>query len=461
MKRTILLTACLIASLLPAALWGASSDRAAIFQSNGPSGSTQAAPAGVPGAPQATKAPQWKSRAEYDAFEAIVKAASPQQKLSAANAFVAKYPTSDYKVQADVLKLQSYVQLQQVHQAMAAAKSILKDSFNGPFKITALHYLAYVFPYVYKPTDPDAASQLSTAKTEAQEGLQDLQQIQKPAGLSQEAFESQIKKFRSDFNRALGFAAIQQKDYSGAIPYLKASLEDNPGDGYAASFLGQAYLFMKPPDYNDALWYLARADSLAKKDNTPNLPGLEKLYSQWYEYRHGSNAGENTVVAEAGGSPTPPQGFNVAPPPRHAKTGNPNVDALYSIQDALSVGGNATQAAWSGYKGQPLAIVGFVESVKRGTDPGTYLVKADVLPNQRGQTDVYQLELITDQTGAQYLRVGDPIHFKGTISAYTLTPSFVLTISDAQIDPQSLQMASERAKAAAQQAKEHPTHGRR
>lgn len=448
MKRTTLFVACLFAGLLPATLFSTLLKTSRVDELPG---GVQAAPAGVPAAPQAAKAPQWKSRAEYDAFNAILKAASPQQKVSAADAFLEKYPTSDFKAQADMLKLQAYVQLNEANQAVAAAKDALKSSPSSVIKITALHYLAYVFPYIYKPNDPDAASQLSTAKNEAQEGLQELQQVQKPAGVSQEAFESQIKKFRSDFNRALGFAALQQKDYNGAITSLKAAAEDNPNDTYTFSFLGQAYLFMKPADYNDALWYLARADALAKKDNTPNLAGLEKLYSQWYEFRHGSNAGEDALVTQAEGSPTPPAGFNVAPPTTHAKTGNPSVDALYSIQDALGVGGNAAQTAWSGYKGQPLGIVGFVESVQKGTDPGSYLVRADVLPNQRGQAGAYQLELITNQSDAQYLQLGDPIHFKGNISAYTMTPNFVLTIADVQIDPQSLQMASERAKAKEQQ----------
>lgn len=455
MKRTTLLTACLLAVLSPPAMFGA---RTKASPANGLPGSVQAAPAGIPAAPQAARAPQWKSREEYDAFAAIQKAASPQQKISAADAFLAKYPTSDFKATADMIKLQAYVQLKEVNQAITAANSALAANPISVIKITALHYLAYVFPYVYKPNDANATSQLAEARSQAQEGLQELQQAQKPAGLSQDAFETQIKQFRSDFNRAIGFAALQQKDYNGAITSLKAAAEDNPDDSYTFSFLGQAYLFVKPPDYNSALWYLARADALAKKDSTPNLAGLEKLYSQWYEFRHGSNAGEDALVTQADGSPTPPAGFNVPPPPTHAPSGDPNVDALYSIQDALSVGGNAAETAWNGYKGQPLGIVGFVESVQKGTDAGTYLVRADVLPAQRGQAGVYQLALVTNQSDAQYLQLGDPIHFKGNISAYAMTPSFVLTIADVQIDPQSLQMAAERAKAAAQQ--QHSTRRR-
>lgn len=458
MKRTItLLSACLLFGLTPLTASSSPANRGAIPAPQTP----EAAPAGVP-AGQAAKQPQWKSREEYDAFQAILKASTPQEKITAANAFLQKYPNSDFKSQADYLKLQADVQLNEPSQAIAAAKEILKDNPTPPIKVTALHYLAYVFPYVYKPNAAGASSEVSEAASQAKEGLQLLQQLQKPANASQETFETQIKKYRADFNRALGFAALQQKDFQNATTYLKASIEDNPNDSYTFSFLGQAYLFQKPADYNSALWYLAHAISLAQKDNTPNLPALKKLYSQWYEFRHGSNAGEQDLITQAANSPNPPAGFNVAPPKKHAKTGNPNVDAIYQIQDALSVGGDAAQTAWNGYKGQPLGIVAFVESVSSGNSPGTYQIKADVLPEDRGKAGIYQVIVVTDQADAKYLQLNDPIRFQGTIDSYTMSPNFALTISNAKIDPQSLEAASSRAKAKAQQEQQkHPTHRRR
>jgi tetratricopeptide (TPR) repeat protein len=421
----------------------------------------QAAPQTAPADPQAKKGPQWKSRAEYDAFQAILKAGSPEAKVSAANAFLTKYPNSDFKSMATYVKFQSYLQLNNVSGAVKAAKEALQENPNQLVKVNTLHYLAFVFPYTFKPKDPDATTQLSQAQSEAKEGLQSIQQLQKPANVSETQFETEIKKFRGDFNRALGFIALEQKDPASAITYLKAAEQDNPKDSYTALFLGQAYLASKPPDYNNALWSLAHGVDLAKDQNSPSLAGLQKLYSQWYEYRHGSNAGEQKLIAQAESSGTPPAGFNVTTPPKHAKTGNPNVDAIYSIEDALSVGGDAAQASWSGYKGQPLGIVGYVDSVTPGTDRGTYDVKADVLPQDRGQSGTYQLELITDQADAKYLKLGDPIRFKGTISAYTLKPNFVLTCSNVEIDPATLRMASERAKAAAQkEAEKHKKRGR-
>jgi hypothetical protein len=456
MKRTVsLLSVVVLASLTAQGSSGRLREgMRQIANGLNPAVRAQAAPEAAPADPQAAKGPQWKSRGEYDAFMAIQKAGSPEAKITAANAFLTKFPSSDFMSQADMLKWQAYVQLKNAPGAVDAAKSALKHTPSDAIKITALNYLAYVLPYMYKPSDPDASTQLSQTQSEAKEGLQMLQQLQKPANLSQDQFETQIKRFRADFNRALGFAALEQKDFSSAITYLKAAEQDNPKDSYTLSFLGQAYLFSKPADYNDALWYLARGVNVAKAQNSPDLAGLQKMYAQWYEYRHGSNAGEQNLIAQAASSENPPQGFNVAPPPKHAKTGNAAVDAYYSIEDALSVGGDAAQSAWSGYKGQPLAILAYVEGVSSGPDPDSYDVKADVLPQDRGQDGIYQFDLVTNQPDAKYLKLGDPIHFKGTISAYTMKPDFVLTISDVEIDPATLRMASERAKAAALKAQE-------
>jgi hypothetical protein len=231
MKRSIsVLSVAVAASVIPGSAWAQRLTRPmAVPNALHSAVVSQAAPAGEPASPpQAAKGPQFKTREEYDAYEAILKAASPEAKISAANAFLAKYPKSDFKALADMLKVQSYVQLKNVHGAIAAAKSALNDNPNPGIKVTALHYLALVFPYIYKPRDPDGSAQLSQAQSQGQEGLQLLQQVQKPPNASQEAFEAQIKSFRADFNRVLGFVALEQKDSASAINYLKAAEQDNP-----------------------------------------------------------------------------------------------------------------------------------------------------------------------------------------------------------------------------------------
>ncbi len=401
---------------------------------------TQAAPAGQAAAGQ--KAPSWKTRDEYDAFQTMAKTADPKQQISLADAFLQKYSNSDFKDQAYLIKMFAYQKLGDSANAIAAAKQALQ---LNPNELPAINYLAFAFPFVYKANAPDKDAQLSQIQATAKQGLELLQKLAKPATVSQQVFDSQVKQVRANCNRALGFAALQQKDYANAITYLKAAAEDNPSDSYTASFLGQAYLYSNPPDFNNAIWYLARSAALAKASNSPNAAALQKFYSQVYVGRHGSDAGENDIVTQAATSPTPPSGFNISPPPKHAATGNALVDGFYAMQDALVVGGDQAQQAWDKLKSQPFAGGGFVDSAEKGTDPDTYVIHVDITPDSKAKEGVYDLDLVTNQADAKYLSKGDGVRFNGTISAYKVTPSFVITLSPATINADDLAQAKAKA----------------
>ncbi len=415
--------------------------------------------AGAPQAAATTKQPQWKSRAEYDAFEAFVKATDPQKRLPLIQAFLQKFPNSDFKVNAYVAEMQTYEQLNNSAKAIAAAKRVLA---LNPNELDALAYLSFAFPYTYKPSDPDAATQLSRGLAEAQHGLQVLQNFQKPKGVTEAQFEAYVKPKRAIFNTAIGFANLQKKDYADALPALQAAMQDRPNDPLTLSMLGQAYLNSNPPDYNDGIWYLARAAALAKKANSPNAADLEKIYSQDYEYRRGSNQGEKAVLAEAASSATPPSGFTIPTPPKHKPTGNKNLDAFYQLEDALIVGGDTARQNWKQLQGQPIGLVGTVDSVAPGPDPGTTLVNVNITPGAKASTGAYNIQLQDSaQPAAKLLQPGDPVQFQGTLSAYETSPHFYLVVAGAKINDAVLKMAEERAKANQEKEKARPPIRRR
>jgi tetratricopeptide (TPR) repeat protein len=412
---------------------------------------TAASPAPVPAAPQEKK-PQWKGgRAEYDAFQAFVKESSPQKRIPLIQAFIKKYPKSDFLASAYVAEMQTYAQLNQTSKAIASAKQALE---TDPDNLLPLYYLSFTFPYTFKASAPDAQTELSQGAQYARHGLEVLQSMQKPDGVSQEKFENEVKTDRAVFNISIGFAALQQKNYSQAIKALEAAAQDEPKNVLIYSFLGQAYYNESPREINKAIWHLARATALAQQSNSPNVDQLKKSFSQVYEARHGSNAGADQVLAQASSSATMPADFSVAPPPQHPSTGNPNLDAFYKIEDSIAVGGDTAQQNWSQLKGQPLGLVGHVDSVEKGTDPNTYLVRVDITPQSRSQEGTYDIVLQDSQANAKYLEPGDPLRFQGTIEAYSATPNFNLTLSDAKIDESVLKSAHEKALAAAQAAKE-------
>jgi hypothetical protein len=422
--------ACLMLSLvavLPAAALPAPIDAPA---------AGQAAGAQQSGAP---KGPQWKSRDEYDAFQAISKETDPHKKIALAQAFIQKYANSDYKGEAYALMIQSYAQTNDFAKLMQTAADAAKAAPDSLDVDTAV---SYFFPLLYKGDDPNKDADLAAADSYAKNGLALVEKLQKPANATEEQFNQSVKARRAIFNGAIGFVALQKKDYATAITALNSAKGDNPSDTYTFYRLGLAYLYSTPPDFDHAIWNLARATSLAKAAKAPDSAAIEKYFSQVYVSRHGSDAGETDVETQAATAVEPPADFKVAPAPKHATTGNQFIDAFYSYEDNLKVGGDTETRQWDALKGQPFAGPGYVDNVAPGTDPGTYLVHIDITDDSKAKDGVYDIELKDSQPGCKDLSKGDPVRFQGTVSAYTATPSFVLTLDNGKINDDDLAAAA-------------------
>jgi len=401
-----------------------------------------AAPALGPAPEPQAKAPAWKSNDEYQAFTAMANEKDPNKQIALAQAFLEKYKDSDFKYAACLAMMQSYQALGKSDQAIAAARQALTFSPDNP---EALTYLCFSFPYVFNAKSSTATTDLAQAETDAKHGLDVLQKLVKPEKATQEQFDTYVKPKRAIFNTCLGFVDVQRKDFAGALTALKAAAEDNPNDNLIFSLMGQAYLFSTPPDYDNAIWYLARSVALAQAAKSPNAASLEKFYGQVYVSRHGSDQGENDIVTQAATSVNPPADFKVTPAPKHAPTGNQLVDTFYSWEDALKSGGDTQTQQWTALKGQAFGGPGVVDSLEKGTEPNTYLVRIDITPEAKAKEGTYDIELKSTQADAKYLGKGDPVRFQGTISAYTLTPSFVLTLDPGTINQEDLDSAKAKA----------------
>jgi tetratricopeptide (TPR) repeat protein len=386
--------------------------------------------------PQAAKQPQWKSREEYDAFSAMAAERDPQKKISLAEAFLAKFANSDFKANAYILMAQTYQQLGQGDKAVDAGRKALEAD---PDNLDALSYLSYAFPFIFKADDPDATTKLSRAESDARHGLEVLGKLQKPANVPEDQFNQAVKARRAVFNSAIGFVALQRKDYAGALAALKLAAEDNPSDVYTFYRMGLAYLYSTPPDYSPALWYMARAVSLAKASQNPAGPEIEKFLKRAYINYHGNEEGLPDLINQAASSVNPPEGFKVEAMKIPEKTGNPNIDNFNDLATPLKLGGERAQKLWDGIKGQDIGLGGYVDSIVPGTEPGTFLVHIDILDQSKAAEGVYDIELKdSTQPNVKNLSKGEIVRFHGKIDSYTVTPSFVLTVVGTIIDPDPL-----------------------
>jgi hypothetical protein len=110
-------------------------------------------------------------------------------------------------------------------------------------------------------------------------------------------------------------------------------------------------------------------------------------------------------------------------------TGDPNKDAFNTMTFPLKLGGEKAQKTWDALKGQAVELGGAVDSVEKGTDPNTYLVRIDILDQSKSVEGVYDIELKdSTQPNVKNLQKGDFLRFKGTADSFTATPSMILTL---------------------------------
>jgi len=350
----------------------------------------------------------------------------PNKRISLDEAFLQKYSDSDFKDLAYVVEMQTYQQLGQADKALDAAHKALEAN---PDNRDALGFLSYVFPFVYKADDPDHETKLARAESDAKHGLEVLQKAQKPAGATDEQFNTLVKGSRAIFNGTVGFVALQRKDYAAAITSYKAASEDNPSDWYVFYRMGLAYLFSNPHDYDHGIWCIARASALAKAAKDTNAGEFDKYLKQTYIGYHGNDQGLQDIVTQAASSVNPPDGFKVAAMEAPKHTGNTFVDGFNDMTFPLKFGGETAQKAWDSLKGQALELGGVVSSVQKGSDAGTYLVHIGILDTTKATPGAYDIEVKdSKQPNVKNLSPGDAVRFKGTADSYTATPNVMLTI---------------------------------
>jgi len=378
--------------------------------------------------PQAAPAKNWKSRDEYDAFTAMNNEKDPNKKISLAEAFLQKYANSDFKDGAYMAELQAYQQTGSTDKAVEAARKVLEANPNEPEQLEALRYMSFVFPFTYKAEDPEHDAKLSRAESDAKLGLDVLQKLQKPANVSESDFNTAVKGLRAIFNGTVGFVALQRKDYASAVTSYKAAGEDDPSNVYTFYRMGLAYLYSNPHDYDNGIWYIARAVALARGKD-PNAAEFEKYLTQTYVGYHGNDQGLKDIETQAAQSANPPSGFKVTAMEAPKATGNPMVDAFNTMTYPLKFGGETAQKQWDSLKGQDIALGGVIDSVEKGSEAGTYLVRVAILDQSRAAAGTYDIEVKdTTQPNVKNLVRGDAVNFKGKADSYTATPNVMVTV---------------------------------
>jgi hypothetical protein len=328
-------------------------------------------PAQGQGAASTSAAPVIKDPAEYNAYVGALGQKDPAAKISGLEAFLTQYPSSIMKNQALEILMGTYQQTGNQQKTIdTAAKLVQAD----PNNVRAMTLLAYFDRMKAQGGDPNAKQLDADASTYGKQGLAALPKFSKPDGTSDADFQKMKDQMTGIFDAAIGFAALQDKDYPTAIQYLKPAADSNPTDLSVVYPLGVAYLTpvdpktpLDPANAVNGIWYMARAVAIAPAQNQP---GIEKYAKGQYRKFHGGDDGWPDVLAQAKANPAQPAGFTIKPAPTPVDQAHAMVQAtapdkmdFAQWEFILTNGSQADQdTVWNAIKGKAVQMNGTVIS---------------------------------------------------------------------------------------------------
>jgi hypothetical protein len=379
---------------------------------------------------QAAQKKEIKDPAEYNAYVNAYQQQNPVMKAQALEAYLQTYPNSVMKEDALELMMVAYQQANDAQKALDAAARVLQVNPNN---IRALALLAYNYRAMASQGGPQMQDNLAKAKQYGEQGLQALQNMKKPDGMSDADFTKLHNETGAIFDGAVGFAALQAKDYAAAQKDMQEAVgwesQPNIADIYP---LATADLEAKP--MNPAgFWFIVKAAMLAQGAGQQQI--LDYGKKKYIRY-HNSEDGWSDIVAQAKASTSimPPAGFTVTQyvPPSPAeqaadlvKTKSPTQMSFAEWELVLSSGNQqAADTVWNAIKGKAVKLGANVISATAssvqlaGSEDDIDAKKADIT-----------LTMAKPITSRQMPTVGALTNFQGTVSTYTPNP-FMMNMTD-------------------------------
>ncbi len=378
----------------------------------------------------ASQGPVIKDPAEYNAYVAAVQQKDANAKISGLEAFLTQYPNSVMKNQALEILMQTYQQSNNVKKAMeTAAKLVTAD----PCQVPALTLLTYVDRAMAQGGDPNGKQLSADAEKYGQQGLDCLPKFNKPEGTSDADFAKMKAQMTGNFESGIGWGALQDKDYAKAATHLKAAVDANPPDSQKDLSLvyplALSYLSQTPPDYQNGVWYAARAAAVAPPASAPNIEKYAR--SQYMKYHQGDDGWDNVINAAKANGPQVP----IPPPPTPADQAHdmvaktpPDKMDFATWEFVLSNGSQADQdTVWNAIKGKAVQMNGTIIS----TEPEQFMIAGSSDDIDAKKADITLK--FEDKVPAKLIpKDGASFDFQGEPASYTPNP-FMMVMEKGQL----------------------------
>ncbi len=282
---------------------------------------------GQAAAAPASQAPVIKDPAEYNAYVAAIQQTDPNAKISGLEAFNTQYPNSVMKNTALEILMSTY---QQAGNTKKTLETALKLLAVDPCSRGSLTLLAYYDRLMAQNNDTNAKQLLADAKKYGEQGEGCMPKWSKPDGTSEADWEKQKTQMTGIFSAAEGIAALtdgaaagqrhdaavkekddakaataeaeKEKDYIVAATFLRKAVDGSPTDFSVVYPLALAYLGQTPPDYQNGIWFAARASALAPAGAAQTQ--VEKYaHSQYVKFHAGDDGWAELLAAAKANGP--------------------------------------------------------------------------------------------------------------------------------------------------------------
>ncbi len=204
-------------------------------------------------------APAQTSPEEMAAFQALVQAQDPQQRLALVRQFLASYPESSLRSRTYAAGAEAYRMQGNFDQAVEYGEKALELSGRDPL---VLILLADALSEGAVSTAPDAQQRLSRAEEYARQAMELLPgmfaAVPRPPGMSEEQFRMQWNYIEAQPHATLGFIYLRRQDYARAEEELQQATALNRIKPNTVDFLRLGFAHMRQGEWVEAKAALER-----------------------------------------------------------------------------------------------------------------------------------------------------------------------------------------------------------
>lgn len=223
----------------------------------------------TPATAPAKHLPQAKTQPEFDAYQAAMVLAAPEQTEKAADDFATKYPTSEIKVLLYKRAMQLYQNANNIDKTIDLGRKCLSFDADDP---EVLANLAQDLAESAHSTDIDRDQKYEEAQKYAEKALQTVEtSLMVNPGTPQEQVDQAKGYIRSTAYGSLGiiyYGKDTKADYAKAEDYLRKSVVAFPSNPDPVTILRLAIAIDKQDRYPDALIEVNKVVQMTKEGTT-------------------------------------------------------------------------------------------------------------------------------------------------------------------------------------------------